>query len=260
MPKRLVDSRLTGSDKFNGLPTDFDRLLYILLLTNADPFGREEGTPTRVKAMCFPVRNIDLKRIEESMDRLDEAKLIEWYSVDGKMYYEIVQWDKFQRMDLSKRGKRSKYPDNSQIGKNREEQGSVGENKHQEGEYEREQEREREQESETIYTHYKTTVKPGAKTDAIKSITKLLTERKGFTLYTKDQLLLSIDHYVGAVDFPTDPKYRIQANNFFGQQQRFVDFLEMPEMLDPEMVRKAERVAARITEREELERLYPEVK
>ncbi len=75
-----------------------------------------------------------------------------------------------------------------------------------------------------IYDHYKTKVKPGASTDAKKSIIKLL--KSGFT---KEQLITSIDRYSGN-GMSRENKYRIQANNFFGQKERFRDYLsEQPQ-------------------------------
>lgn len=110
MPRRLIDSRLCGSDKFNTLTGDLERLLYIMLLINADAFGREEASPGRIKAMCFPLRDIKPERIEKAMNELHSAALCIWYDIDGKKYYQITRWDDFQCFNSKNRRYTSKFP------------------------------------------------------------------------------------------------------------------------------------------------------
>lgn len=71
-----------------------------------------------------------------------------------------------------------------------------------------------------IYNHYAKTIKPGAREDALRNITKLLK-----TDLTKDVLLARIDAYKAQLDkSQTDKQYYIQANNFFGRAARYKDF------------------------------------
>ena len=74
-------------------------------------------------------------------------------------------------------------------------------------------------EAESVYDHFKTKVKSGAKEDAIRSIKKLLNSN-----FTREQLLLCIDRY-SANGMSSDRQYRIQCNNFFGRAERFRDYL-----------------------------------
>jgi hypothetical protein len=80
---------LPGSKKYWNLKTEHARVLFIVLLTNADDFGRLEGSPEDVKTLIprapWPVEDIatyiqDLKRVE----------LISHYRV-GKQWYIEVQ-------------------------------------------------------------------------------------------------------------------------------------------------------------------------
>jgi hypothetical protein len=71
-----------------------------------------------------------------------------------------------------------------------------------------------------IYSYYSKTIKPGAKEDAIKNISKLLK-----TGVSKDDLLGRIDAYKAQLlKDKTDTKFYIQANNFFGEKARYKDF------------------------------------
>lgn len=73
---------------------------------------------------------------------------------------------------------------------------------------------------EEIYERYKTTVRAGAKQDAIKSIKKRLGE------YTADELLAAVERYSAkCAKNKTEEQYRVQANNFFGMAERFRDYL-----------------------------------
>ena len=72
-----------------------------------------------------------------------------------------------------------------------------------------------------IYSYYSKTIKPGAKEDAIRNITKLL------KTLTKEDLMGRIDAYRKQLDSgkqTRDPQYYIQANNFFGRAARYKDF------------------------------------
>ena len=70
-----------------------------------------------------------------------------------------------------------------------------------------------------IYLYYSKTIKPGAKEDAIKSISKLLKS------VSKEDLIGRIDRYKAQlVKNPTEPQFYIQANNFFGEKARYKDF------------------------------------
>jgi len=71
-----------------------------------------------------------------------------------------------------------------------------------------------------IYLYYSKIIKAGAKEDAINSISKLLK-----TGITKDDLLGRIDAYKAKlIKDNIEPRFYIQANNFFGKAARYKDF------------------------------------
>lgn len=71
-----------------------------------------------------------------------------------------------------------------------------------------------------IYDFYAKTIKPGCKEDAIRNIDKVL--KAGIT---KEDLIGRINAYKQSlVKNPTEARYYIQANNFFGEKARYKDF------------------------------------
>jgi DNA-binding transcriptional regulator YhcF (GntR family) len=82
--------------------------------------------------------------------------------------------------------------------------------------------------AEKIYSYYSDKVRAGAKSDAVRNISKLLKE------HSEGELLSCIDRY-STNGMSKEAQYRIQANNFFGEKQRFKDYLGMgsPETAEP---------------------------
>ncbi len=72
--------------------------------------------------------------------------------------------------------------------------------------------------AEKIYQHYAAKVRAGAKADAVNNIAKLLKE------HSEEELLACIDRY-STSGMSKEAQYRIQANNFFGEKERFKDYL-----------------------------------
>ncbi len=69
-----------------------------------------------------------------------------------------------------------------------------------------------------IYAHYSEKVRAGARADAIRSITKRLSE------FSKEELLACIDRYSGN-GMSKEKQFRVQANNFYGKAERFREYL-----------------------------------
>ena len=92
-----------------------------------------------------------------------------------------------------------------------------------------------------LYTEYKTRVRAGARQDAVRNMQTLF--REGVTPAT---LLKAIDNYAKHVqEKNVEVRYRIQANNFFGEARRYTDWLE-PEQ-QPETVEERDaRILAKL--------------
>jgi len=119
MPRRIVSSDIFKSVKFNSLSDNFTRLVYIALVTLADPYGREQANPQGIKYEMFPGFKETAEKIDECLKELhdirseDDEGLIILYKVDNKSYYQITLWDKYQNFNDSNRKAQSKFPSHS---------------------------------------------------------------------------------------------------------------------------------------------------
>jgi len=115
MPRRLIDSSLSQSEKFNGgIPPDkpgyFARILYMLLIAHADRWGLGDANPFSVKMRVVPGFSESAADIQKALEALAEAGLILLYVVKGKQYYGITEWDAHQYFNEHNRTGNSKIP------------------------------------------------------------------------------------------------------------------------------------------------------
>ncbi len=88
---RMINKTLARSRKFQKLESDFDRLLYCMILPFLDRDGRAEADPLLIKADSFPLRgDITIDDIETGLKSLDAVGLIQLYTVDGEQYLQCV--------------------------------------------------------------------------------------------------------------------------------------------------------------------------
>ncbi len=112
---RMVSRTLGSSRRFASLHThgkklaEFSQILYVLLVSFSDDFGRLEGDAFTVKARVFPVSKRTEKEFADALLALHASGLIVWYSEDDRHVIQITQWEDHQT-GLHKRTK-SKFPD-----------------------------------------------------------------------------------------------------------------------------------------------------
>jgi hypothetical protein len=112
---RLVSRTLGSSRRFASLHThgkklaEFSQILYVLLVSFSDDFGRLEGDAFTVKARVFPVSKRSEKEFADALLALHASGLIVWYSEADRHVIQITQWEDHQT-GLHKRTK-SKFPD-----------------------------------------------------------------------------------------------------------------------------------------------------
>ncbi|WP_339815955.1 DnaD domain protein [Paenibacillus sp. FSL R5-0928] len=98
------------------LPEIFDMLLFTWMIPHADDYGRLPGSPAKIKALVVPMLDRSLLQVKQSLERLEEQKLILWYEAGGDKLIQIIDNEKHQQ---GLKGKKAKYsaPD-SQITSN----------------------------------------------------------------------------------------------------------------------------------------------
>jgi hypothetical protein len=88
------------------------RLLYIQLWTIADDEGRAVGAPGIVASLLYPLDADARGLVEEWLSELERAGCIRCYEVDGKLYLDLPNWLKHQKIDRPSPSKLPAYSSN----------------------------------------------------------------------------------------------------------------------------------------------------
>lgn len=100
--KRMIDPNIWQSEDFNSLSL-MGRLLFIGMFSNADDEGRGIANPVFLRSIVFPYdENIKGADIDEILAEISEKMSVDIYSCDGKRYYQLTNWDKWQKVDKPK--------------------------------------------------------------------------------------------------------------------------------------------------------------
>lgn len=106
MANRIIQESICSSESIDRLSQGAEIAFYRLIVC-VDDYGRIDGRLPMLKAKMYPLRTgMDLDEIDQYMEELELAGLIWSYMVDGRIYYQMRTWDKYQRV----RNKRSKCP------------------------------------------------------------------------------------------------------------------------------------------------------
>lgn len=111
---RMISKSLSTSEKYAALVPlagelyEFCHALYPLVIPHTDDFGRLQGDPFTVKHACYPASLRTLDEFAAALGFLDRVKLVSWYSVAGKKYLQVENFDPHQQ-GLHKRT-RSQFP------------------------------------------------------------------------------------------------------------------------------------------------------
>lgn len=94
--KRMIDPSLWQSEDFSKLSI-LARLIWIGLFSNADDEGRGRANPVYIKSTLFAYdEDISLAKITKSLAEIEQSMSITMYEIDGKKYYQLESWAKFQ--------------------------------------------------------------------------------------------------------------------------------------------------------------------
>jgi hypothetical protein len=104
---RMIRAEMWEDDFFAFMPV-FDKLLWIGLITVcADDQGRLQDHPAMIRSKAFPVDDIELNKISETVNRFVDSGKVVRYIVDGHKCLQIVNWWKHQKPQWAGR---SNYP------------------------------------------------------------------------------------------------------------------------------------------------------
>lgn len=97
--KRMIDPQIWTSEDFSKL-TPFARLLWIGLISQADDEGRGKLNTAYLKSQLFPYdEKLSTKQLECALNEIKKHMSVEFYEVDGKRYYQLDNWKKFQTIN-----------------------------------------------------------------------------------------------------------------------------------------------------------------
>ena len=105
MANRIIQESICSSESIDKLSHGAEIAFYRLIVC-VDDYGRIDGRLPILKAKLYPLKTMPLDEIAGYMEELESAGLIWSYEVDGRTYYQMRTWDKYQRV----RNKRSKCP------------------------------------------------------------------------------------------------------------------------------------------------------
>lgn len=99
---RLISKSLGSSRKFHSLLRvggkhgEFCQVLFPLLITNADDFGRLQGDAFTIKNVVLPTSQRPEKDFERALEVISEVGLIDRYVMNDDIYIQINKFDEHQ--------------------------------------------------------------------------------------------------------------------------------------------------------------------
>ena len=95
MTRRMLDSAIWQNEKFGVMPS-MARLLAIGIINQADDQGRGKAHPVYLRSQLFPYDDVTPGEVAEWLRAVAGNETILLYQVDGKDYYQILNWWTYQ--------------------------------------------------------------------------------------------------------------------------------------------------------------------
>lgn len=115
MPRiRSIKPEFPQSESMGRVSRDA-RLLFILLWTVSDDFGRTRAASRMLASLLFPYDDDAPKKIDGWLNELEAERCIERYQVDGSTYLQISKWLNHQRIDHPTASKIPEFREDSRI-------------------------------------------------------------------------------------------------------------------------------------------------
>lgn len=102
MPQRFLRPGITTSERWNSVSFEAQSL-FIRILTLVDDFGRYDARIPILHGQCFAMRSdVKAQRTAALRQELKDAGLISVYSVGGREYLQVSQWQERARSTTSR--------------------------------------------------------------------------------------------------------------------------------------------------------------
>lgn len=95
MTRRMLDSAIWKNEKFGVMPP-MARLLAIGIINQADDQGRGKAHPVYLRSQVFPYDDVTAGQVAEWLGMVATNETILLYQVEGKDYYQIINWWSYQ--------------------------------------------------------------------------------------------------------------------------------------------------------------------
>lgn len=95
MTRRMLDSAIWKNEKFGVMPS-MARLLAIGIINHADDQGRGKAHPVYLRSQIFPYDDVTATEVADWLAMVADNETIQVYQVDGKDYYQILNWWAYQ--------------------------------------------------------------------------------------------------------------------------------------------------------------------
>ncbi|MCH5165631.1 MAG: hypothetical protein J1G01_04450 [Clostridiales bacterium] len=114
--KRMISPEIWESSSFAEL-TDFAKIVFIGLISNADDEGKGEANPALLKSKLFP--RDEKKRaadVKSALSEIARSTSTLFYSVEGHDYYALTTWKRWQKLDRPTPSKIPNPPKEQSVG------------------------------------------------------------------------------------------------------------------------------------------------
>ena len=103
MPNRIIRDGILRSEKVNSLEP-LAELFYRRLMSVVDDYGRTEAHPTLLRSSCYPllIDKVDEPTVKNHLKECQKVGLIQLYTVDGKHFIQLVNFNQQVRAKVSK--------------------------------------------------------------------------------------------------------------------------------------------------------------
>lgn len=103
--KRMLSPDIWESESFSSL-SDFQKIVFIGLISLADDEGRGKSNPSYIKSTLFPYdENRRVAEVKSALSQIARCTSTQFYNVNGSEYYFLSSWTKWQKIDKPSKSK-----------------------------------------------------------------------------------------------------------------------------------------------------------